>query len=139
MVELEFWYDQEPENDLSEGDPAIVIRTAAELDELIDRVLAETKDNRVAAMIQVGIRGNLGYPILEVGLGQEKGFLQYHAEDAGSTKGNGSPDALAEYVYMGNLSEVPADVEVPLSTVRQGLHEFLRTGERPSVVEVAEP
>lgn len=139
MVELEVWYDQEPANDLSEGDPAIVVRTSDELDALIDRVLEETKDNRVGAMIQVGIRGNTGYPVLEVGLGREKGFIQYHADDGGSTKGSGSADKLAEYVYMGNLSEVSADVEVALDQVRRGLHEFLVIGERPSVVEVAGP
>lgn len=134
MVELEVWYDQEPENDFRAGDPPIVVRTSDELDALIDRVLTETKDHRVGAIIQVGIRGHSGYPILEVGLGREKGFINYHANDGGSTEGAGNADELAEYVYMGNLSEVPADVEVPVPLVRQGLHEFFRTGERPSVV-----
>lgn len=113
---------------------SIVVRTSDELDALIDRVLTETKDHRFGAIIPVGIRGHSGYPILEVGLGREKGFINYHANDGGSTEGAGNADELAEYVYMGNLSEVPADVEVPVPLVRQGLHEFFRTGERPSVV-----
>lgn len=138
MVELAVWYDQEPANDLSEGDPAILVRTATELDALLDRVLTETKEHRVGAMIQVGIHGNTGYPVLEVGLGQDKGFISYHAEDGGSTKGTGSPDSLVEYTYMGNLTEVPADVEVPLDDVRRGLHEFMRTGGRPRTVVVEE-
>lgn len=134
MVELEVWYDQEPANDFGEGDPAIVVATVEELDTLVDRVLEETKHHRVGAMIQVNILGRTGYPALEVGLGQEKGFLVYHAEDGGSTKGDGDPAEFVEYVYAGNLSEVPADVEVPIHVVRHGLREFLETGGRPSVV-----
>ncbi|WP_370949244.1 Imm1 family immunity protein [Amycolatopsis sp. cg5] len=135
MVELEVWYDQEPENDLGPGAPAIVVGSVVELDELLNRVLEETKDNRLGQMVQVGIKGNGGYPVLEVGVGMELGFITYHDEIGGSTKGEGSPDELVPYVYMGNVSEVAADAEVPMSTVRRGLHEFLTTGERPSVVE----
>ncbi|WP_424183281.1 Imm1 family immunity protein [Actinokineospora sp. G85] len=36
--------------------------------------------------------------------------------------------------YMSNLGEVPADFEVPIDVVRQGLHESLATGTRPSVL-----
>jgi hypothetical protein len=36
-------YGQEPPNDFSEGDPAIVVPTAEELDALIDRALEEQK------------------------------------------------------------------------------------------------
>ncbi|MGX7825360.1 Imm1 family immunity protein [Actinokineospora sp. 24-640] len=129
MVELAVWYDQD------EGQDEIVVRTEDELNALIDRVLDDTKDHRCPAAIQVGIKGNDGYPVLEVGLGQEKGFVQYHAEDGGSTKGEGDPEAYVEYVYMGNLSEVSADVEVDMQLVRQGLVEFLRSGGRPSVVQ----
>ncbi|QWF80977.1 Imm1 family immunity protein [Amycolatopsis sp. CA-230715] len=135
MVELEIWYDQEPENDLGPGDPPIVVDTAAELDQLLDRVLEETKGNRFGQMIQVGIKGISGYPVLEVGLGKTLGFITYHDEHGGSTKGDASVDELVEYVYMGTVSEVSADVEVPMTTVRRGLHEFLATGSRPSVVE----
>jgi hypothetical protein len=135
VVELDFWYDQEPANDFSEGDPAIVVRTAAELDALINRVLEESKDHRVGAMVQVNIHGQTGYPALEVGLAKDTGFIFYHAEDGGSTKGDGNPDDVVEYVYAGNLTEVPADVEVPIQQVRRGLQEFLATGARPSVVK----
>ena len=134
MVELDVWYDQEPENDFGPGDPAIVVRTARELDALVDRVLEETKGHRVAAMVQVSIHGQQGYPALEVGLGQRKGFIVYHAADGGSTHGDGDEADKVQYVYVGSMSEIPADVEVPIHTVRHGLHEFLETGERPSVV-----
>jgi hypothetical protein len=129
VVELAVWYDQDEDQD------EYIIRTEDELNALIDRVLRETKDHRCPAAIQVNISGQDGFPILEVGLGQDKGFIRYYADDAGATKGEGSPDDRAEYIYMGNLSVVPADVEVDMSTVRRGLLEFLRTGGRPEVVE----
>ncbi|MGQ0840644.1 Imm1 family immunity protein [Actinokineospora sp.] len=134
MVELAIWYDQDAESDYAEGDPAILARTAAELDTLIDRVLAETRQHRCPAMIQVGINGNSGLPILEVGLGETKGFITYHAEDGGSTKGDGNPDRFVEYVYVGNLSEIRSDIEVSIEDVRRGLHEFMSTGRRPTVI-----
>ncbi|MGW4483703.1 Imm1 family immunity protein [Amycolatopsis sp. NPDC004368] len=134
MVELEIWYDQEPENDFAEGDPAIVVTTPAALDQLLDRVLDETRDNRLGQMIQLGIKGRTGYPVLEVGLGETLGFIVYHDTRGGSTRGDGDPEEFVEYVYQGNVSEVPADVEVPVATVRRGLHQFLTTGKQPSVV-----
>ncbi|OLR94042.1 Imm1 family immunity protein [Actinokineospora bangkokensis] len=134
MAELGVWYDQDSRDAYDEGDPVIPMRTAAELDALIERVRADTVAHRCPAMIQVGILGNEGYPVLEVGLGQDKGFIHYHAHDAGRTIGDGDPATTVEYVYMGSLSDVPADSEVPIETVRRGLHEFLATGTRPSVV-----
>ncbi|OLR94101.1 Imm1 family immunity protein [Actinokineospora bangkokensis] len=135
MAELGVWYDQDGGDAHREGEPLIVVRTDAELDALIDRVRDETREHRCPAAIQVVLNGNTGYPILEVGLGQSTGFIHYHADDAARTIGDGDPDAVAEYVYMGNLSEVPADSEVPIEVVRQGLHEFLSTGRRPSVLQ----
>ncbi|MDQ3402933.1 MAG: Imm1 family immunity protein [Actinomycetota bacterium] len=134
MVELAIWCDQNPENDLGPGDPAIIVRNSVELGMLIDRVLAETGRHRCPVMIQAGINGNNGLPVLEIGLGQTKGVIHCHARDGGGTKGNGNSDDRVECVYMGNLSEVPADSEVPIADVRSGLHEFLSTGKRPSVV-----
>jgi hypothetical protein len=135
MVELAVWYDQDAGDDSRPGQSEIIVRTDDELDALIDRVLAETVSHRCPAAIQVGINGRAGYPILEVGLGHVMGFIHYHADDAGGTKGDGNPDDYAEYVYMGSLSEVPADSEVPIADVRRGLHEFLTTGLRPSVIQ----
>ena len=133
MVELEIWYDQVAENDYSGGEAAILVSTAGELNALIDRVLAETKDHRCPPMIEVAIRGQR-LPVLEVGVGPEKGFIVYHAEDSGTTKGTGDPEQYVEYVSGGSLSEVSAGVEVDLDVVRRGLVEFLETGERPGVV-----
>ncbi|WP_424183283.1 Imm1 family immunity protein [Actinokineospora sp. G85] len=134
MVELEVWYNQIPKNKFHPGEPTIKVRTAAELDALIDRIRAETRDHRCPASIQMKVLANERDPVLEVGLGQDKGYIHYLADDFGRTVGDGDPDATVEYVYMSNLGEVPADSEVSIDVVRQGLHEFLATGTRPSVV-----
>ncbi|MFD9896501.1 Imm1 family immunity protein [Amycolatopsis sp. NPDC059027] len=136
MVTLEVWYDQEPENDFGPGDPALVVSTPAELDELIDRILAETAEHVAPPMIQVAIAGVKRSPVLEVGLGQDKGFIGYISRtEGGATHGDGDPNTLVDYIYMSNHSQVPASTEVPMDTVRRGLREFLATGKRPSVVQ----
>lgn len=137
MVKLDIWYAQTPEDD--DGYVANRVTTAAELDELIARILAETAGHAAPPMIQVAISGVKRSPALEVGLGKDKGFIGYTARtEGGWTRGDGDPSTVVDYIYLGNHTQVPADVEVPLSVVRQGLHEFLSTGERPSVVDCPE-
>lgn len=133
MVALDIWYDQAPKND--DGDVVIHVTTAAELDELIERILQETANHAAPPMIQVAISGVKRSPALEVGLGKDKGFIGYTARtEGGWTRGDGDPNVVVDYIYMGNHTQVPGDVEVSLDEVRRGLHEFLRTGERPTVV-----
>jgi hypothetical protein len=134
VVEAEVWYDQAPANDFHPGDPTIRVANTVELDELINRVREETREHRCPASIPMKIVGNERDPVLEVGLGRDKGCIQHIADDAGRTIGDGEPDAAVEYVYLGSLGEVPADSEVPIDIVRRALHEFLTTGRRPSVV-----
>ncbi|WP_410597235.1 Imm1 family immunity protein [Amycolatopsis sp. lyj-23] len=73
MVALDIWYDQTPKDD--DGSVVIRVNTATELDELIDRIIAETADNVAPPMIQVALSGVKRSPALEVGLGKEKGFI----------------------------------------------------------------
>lgn len=75
VVTLEIWHDQEPENDFGPGDPAILVQTTDELDTFVNRVLEETKDHLAPPMIQVAPAGVKRSQVLEVGLGQDKGFL----------------------------------------------------------------
>jgi hypothetical protein len=134
VVALDIWYDQTPKDD--EGNVVIRMNTAAELDALVDRITRETADHVAPPMIQVALSGVKRSPALEVGLGKEKGFIGYTSRtEGGWAFGDGDPDTLVDYIYMGNHSEVPASVEVPIFTVRRGLHEFLVAGGRPSVVE----
>lgn len=128
---LEVWYRHASDGATS----PVVVETAQQLDELIDRILGETASHRVPAMVQVAVAGDWKRGVMEVGLGRDQGFILFQTADGGSTKGIGSPGDVVEYTYMGSLSEVPADVEVPIQTVRRGLREFLETGARPSVVQ----
>jgi hypothetical protein len=131
VVALEVWYQHASDDEAS----PLVVETTEQLDDLLDRILNETVDNRVPPMVQVAVAGDWKRGVMEVGLGQNKGFILYQTADGGNTKGDGSPEDVVEYVYMGNLTEMPADVEVSLQEVRRGLHEFLETGARPSVVQ----
>ncbi|MFE0020436.1 Imm1 family immunity protein [Amycolatopsis sp. NPDC059021] len=132
MVELDIWYDRTPKND--QGDVVIHVSTAGQLDELIDRIIHETADNAAPPMIQVAVSGTKRQG-MEVGLGKDKGFIKYIGRtEGGQTRGDATPDLVVDYVYMGSHTQVPAEVEVPIDLVRRGLHEFLATGERPSVV-----
>lgn len=134
MVALEIWYDQDTANELGEGDPAIVVSTADELDAFVDRVLAETKTHSAPPMIEVSIAGDPTSPAMQVGLGQERGFIFYMAADGGWTQGDQSRDDVVTYVYVGSASEIAGTTEVPLADVRRGLREFMVTGGRPTIV-----
>ncbi|GAB3735525.1 Imm1 family immunity protein [Amycolatopsis oliviviridis] len=138
MVTLDVWYDQTPKDE--DGNVAIRVATAAELDALLDRILKETEEHAASPMIQVAISGMKRSPVLEVGLGQKKGFIGYTSRtEGGWTQGDGDPNTMVDYIYMGNHSQVQASVEVPMSTVRAGLHEFLGSGERPRMVIDQQP
>lgn len=132
MVGLKVWYEHP---DDPTADPFLVIGSPGELDAFIDRVREETKGNRCPPMVQAVVDGGARLPILQIGLGQDKGFVGYSAKDGGWTRGMGSEAEIVEYVYMGNLTEIKASVEVSIETVRQGLHEFMATGQRPSIID----
>jgi hypothetical protein len=135
VVTLEIWYDQTPDDDDHEGDPAIMVHTVQELDALVERVIAAGRGGTVAAMVEISVAGDSGSPTLEVGLGTTKGFIHYLARDADPWTAGGSTltgDVL--YDYMGSVQEVPAHVEVPIGVVREGLREFLASGRKPAAM-----
>ena len=134
MVALDIWCAQTPKDDV--GNVVIRVTTAAELDELVNRIVAEAADHAATPASEVALSGVQRSPALEVGLSKEKGFIGYTSRtEGGWTVGDGDADTMVDYIYMGNHSEVLASVEVPMSTVRRGHHEFLVAGARPSVVE----
>jgi hypothetical protein len=132
---LEIWYDQAPANDLGPGDPPIIVSTTAELDTFLDRLLRDTADHAVPSMIQASISGHPERGVMEVGIGEERGFINYVAADGGITLGDHSRTGWTVYDYMGSASEVDASAEIPVALVRQGLREFL-AGEGAKPVSV---
>lgn len=132
MVTLEVWYDQEPDNDYSEGDPAIIIETPEELDVLIARVQADTKDARVPSMVECAVAGDPKRGVFDMGIGQEKGFVMFMTPEPVQTQGDGDPGQYVVYDYMAHVREIPASYEVPMDEVRLVAREFLITGKVPA-------
>jgi hypothetical protein len=130
MVALRAWFN--PDNDA----PAM-IRTAAELDAMLDEVAAWDGPN----IVQLLIDGDPGRAILDIGMDRQKdrGTLDYSGE--GHRHGCFSrvttkAENHVVYYYMDSDTEYPVDAEIPLATARQAAHEYLATaGQRPTCLE----
>ncbi|MBB5956941.1 hypothetical protein FHS29_003534 [Saccharothrix tamanrassetensis] len=133
MVELEAWYDEEQ-------DEAVTVRTSAELDAVLDAVIAwdgrivvhlkparPADTNTRRKTLDVGVHGNTG-----------QGALVYTSPDgrwfSRATSGSdANADGRILYYYMNSDTEYPADSEIPLDVVRRAAHEYLTTGgQRPT-------
>jgi len=116
-----------------------MIDTVQELDTLVDRAIRDYGDGPCFGMIEISIAANRWGPTMEVGLGPKLGFVHYLASDADCwTGGDASRTGRVVYSYMGSVSEIPASAEVPTEVVRERLHQFLATGQRPTgLVDVA--
>lgn len=127
MVALEAWFDPNTQ-------APTVIRTAAELDAVLDTVVAWPRPNTV----QLLIVDDPGRAILDVGLdgGHGRGALYYaggeHREGC-TSQGPDAADPPPIYYYLGSDTEYPADAEILLDDVRKAAHEYMSTGgERPT-------
>lgn len=126
---LEIWYTHDgPER----------VAAVAELDALVDRILTDFQGAAASAMIQVAVEGEWTRGVLEVGLGPERGFIFFLAEDGGQSEGDFSRTDFVTYDYMGSVREIPGSAEVPMAQIRAGLREFLETGEKPKTVAWSE-
>lgn len=130
MVALEAWYDPDVE------DPTI-IRTAAELDAVLDTMATWQGPNTVQLLID----GDPMRAILDVGLyaAHACGALFYSGEvspNGCASHGPDTADPLPIYYYMGSDTEYPASAEIPLADVRRAAHEYMSTGgERPTGIQ----
>lgn len=138
MVTLEVWYDQEPDNDFSEGDPTILVSTPEDMDALLDRVQRETKDATVPPMLECSVSGDPMRGACNIGVGHDKGFLMFMTPEPAQTEGDPTLAGEVAYDYMGHLREIPARFEVPMDVVRAGAREFVRTGTFPACVAVGD-
>ncbi|MEV6831884.1 Imm1 family immunity protein [Amycolatopsis sp. NPDC051102] len=137
MVTLEVWYNQEPDNDYAEGDPPILVSTAAELDALIAQVQADTKGLPVPSMVECSVQGDPRRGVFDMGIGQDKGFVVFMTPRSTHTVGDASRTGNVIYDYMGNASEIPASYEVPMAEARGAAVAFLEREELPSSTEAA--
>jgi hypothetical protein len=131
VVTLEVWYNQEPDNDYAEGDPPILVSTAAELDALIAQVQADTKGLPVPSMVECSVQGDPRRGVFDMGIGQETGFVMFMTPRSAHTVGDASLTGNVVYDYMGNVSEIPAIYEVPMVEARRAAVAFLEREELP--------
>ncbi|MEC3980409.1 Imm1 family immunity protein [Amycolatopsis sp. H20-H5] len=132
MVTLEVWYNQEPENDFSEGDPAILIHTPDELDALIAQMQADGKGTPVPPMAECSVSGDPMRGVFFLGIGQEKGFVLFMTPEAAQTEGDETLTGHVTYDYMAHVREIPASYEVPIAEARKVVREFLEAETLPS-------
>ncbi|MGW4591896.1 Imm1 family immunity protein [Amycolatopsis thermoflava] len=125
MVTLEVWYNQRPDNDFSEGDPAILIRTPDELDALITQMQQDGKGKPVPPMAECSVSGDPMRGAFYLGVGQDKGFVLFMTPEPAQTTGDTTLTGEVTYDYMAHLREIPASYEVPIEQVRQAARAFL--------------
>jgi hypothetical protein len=128
---LKVWYRRFVEGRSWPDEVPMVIRTHDELDAVVERVLADSRDDAVPSMIQVGVEQDRRAPVLEVGLGVDRGFVYYLSRDGGWTSGDRSLTGFVVYDYMANRREIPASVEIPIDGVRRRLRDFMTTPRVP--------
>lgn len=127
MATLKVWFDQEPDNDLGTGDPAVLVSTAEELSVFIDRVSTLATGQSCPSVIEVSVADDpYAFPIVEAGIGAERGFVRVNGADALRIT-QGDPDAAGtvRYDLQGQETLISAKTEVPLATVRTVLTAYL--------------
>lgn len=127
MATLKMWYDQEPDNDLSAGDPAVLVSTWEELSAFIDRVSTLATDQPCPSVIEVSIADDpYAFPIIEAGIGADRGFVRVNGADAlRTTQGDPDAEGTVRYDLQGQETLIPASTEVSLTTVRAVLGAYL--------------
>lgn len=127
-------------------DRPVVIRTEADVDQLVDDLLAESFDHTQAALYLAE------RPLTEQGYPDHDFRVGINAErKVGGLKFAGTVDGVAgvwyaagaspqhdevSYEYAGHPEEFSLDSELSLDQIREAVKEFLRSGgERPTSVE----
>lgn len=112
-----------------------VVSTPTEVDAVLDRVQREVS-GKGALLMLVGLADDADDgPLLQVGIDGDKGVLTYDGPSTpdGLISVGEDVDGLVFYSYQGNKAEFPASAEVPYSTVKTAVKEFLASsGGQPS-------
>jgi immunity protein Imm1 of predicted polymorphic toxin system len=124
------------------ADAPVRISTEADVDQLIDDLLAEDYENSVATLYIDGRLNAAGVPDHEllVGVNNEEGkvgSLRYMG-GPGTFYGAGQTTDHDElvYYYTGHDREFPLDSELSIEAIRRAIKEFVVSGgERPESIE----
>jgi hypothetical protein len=113
------------------------VSTVADVDALLDRLTDDSALGEVPPLMQLSRRDPDGWAVLHIGIHTDRGILT-HTNAAGSfvtTDGTNRTNGTITYDYMGHLREAPANAEIPLTHLREAVHEFVLTnGHRPASV-----
>ena len=124
------------------GDDPIRISTEADVDRLIDDLLAEDYENSAATLYVDGRLNAAGVPDHELLVGVNNadgdvGSLRYMGSP-GTFYGTGQTSKRDQliYYYTGHDREFPLDSELRIEAIRKAIKEFLASGgERPASIE----
>lgn len=136
MVTFDAWFDP------GQWEP-LAVSTPAEVDELLDRMVAETEspEVEVGLVAQLDRRGDDGWSILQFGVRMAAtttcGSVGYACKDEMSvisTSGATSPEPVA-YDCQSHEREVPSNAEISCTSARKALHAYVASGgARPTQV-----
>jgi Immunity protein Imm1 len=113
----------------------VPVSTVEELDAELDRLEAETDDDRPVMAEIVRPEG----PSLTIGLGRDHSVMTYIASDAGpyftSHSGDSAQDGTVAFYYGGHESEFIAEAAVPVADAREAARRFFADGHRPENID----
>ncbi len=119
----------------ADSDEAMTVKTAAELDEVLDTVAGW--EGRIIVQLRIAHPADVTMRRLGLYVGvfgsTTQGTLMYSSPGgvwfSKSTPGpDWNPAERLLYYYMNSDTEYPADSEIPLDVVRRAAHEYMETG-----------
>lgn len=123
MATLKAIFDRET------GSNPVLIRTQEELRALVERVRAFAVEQRCPAVVEVSDADDpWDHAILEVGIGDGRGFVRENWTPMRVTRGDTGATKTLVYDDQGTGVDVPADQEVPLDVVHRVLAAYLTHG-----------
>ncbi|MGX7827222.1 Imm1 family immunity protein [Actinokineospora sp. 24-640] len=124
MTALILWYAHDQ-------DGGHLAATAEEIDAALDHVAGLADNHGVVATIT---RSGDDVTTLHAGINGDAGALHYtDAEAAHYSRGDASGDGeVLSYAVQQDELELPPDAEIPVADVRAAVHEYARTGSRPT-------
>ncbi|MFC6093298.1 Imm1 family immunity protein [Saccharothrix lopnurensis] len=121
------------------GDTPVTVSTVDEVDDLVDRVRAESPP-AAPILMDVHLSGDPYAQGLDVGIAVDHGVIRYSGREwprGVVSAGEGPVDGESRsYFYMGHGREFPSNSEVSIDVIRQAVKEFLKSnGARPTCVQ----